>query len=157
MLRRPVPAWSGGCRYRVAAVLLSSECLLRRVLQRLSVSWLYNRLKEQYGDRETVSRNSRYTVRSFVAWGVLKDSAKGCYEKDSPVTILDKNLLILMLEAALYTTPEGKGELGLILNSPAFFPFHFPAMTGDFISQASDRIEVVRYGLDDIMIKLLLN
>ena len=36
---------------------------------------IFNRLKALYGDRETVARNARYAVRSFVAWRVLKDSS----------------------------------------------------------------------------------
>lgn len=116
---------------------------------------IFNRLKEQYGDRETVTRNARYAVRSFVAWGVLKDSeAKGCYEKTTPVNIVEPNLAILMLESALLATPEGKGELGLLLNHPAFFPFKLPVITGNYLTQHSDRIEVVRYGLDDELLKL---
>jgi len=116
---------------------------------------IFGRLKEQYGDRDTVSRNARYTVRSFVAWGVLMDSnSKGCYEKAAPVSIGEPNLAILMLESALLITPESKGSLGLLLNNPAFFPFQLPVMTGDFVSQRSDRIDVVRYGLDDEMLTL---
>lgn len=114
-----------------------------------------NRLKEQYGDRQTVSRYSKYVIRSFVAWGALKDSeSKGCYEKTAPLSIAEPNLAILMFEAALLATPEAKGALGLLLNNPAFFPFQLPVMTGDFVSQRSDRIDVVRYGLDDELLKL---
>ena len=80
------------------------------------------RLKEQYGDRETVARNARYTVRSMVAWGVLKDAGKGCYEKSEALSVTDRDLTVLMLEAALHTTLEGNGELGSLLNNPAFFP-----------------------------------
>lgn len=113
------------------------------------------RLKETYGDRQTVSRRARYVIRSYVAWGVLKDSeVKGCYEKVAPVTIPDQDLAILMLEAALHATPEGKGALGLLLNNPAFFPYQLPVMTGDFVSQRAERIDVVRYGLDDDLLKL---
>lgn len=115
---------------------------------------IFIRLKERYGDRETVARNARYTVRSLVAWGVLKDGAKGCYQKSEPTSVTDMDLAILMLEAALHTTPEGKGELNMLLNNPAFFPFRLPAMTGNFISQFSDRIDIVRYGLDDELLKL---
>lgn len=116
---------------------------------------VFSRLKEQYGDRETVARYARYTIRSFVAWGVLEDSdAKGCYENVSPVRIADSNLAILMFESALLTNSEGKGTLGLLRNSPAFFPFELPATTGDFVSQCSDRIDVVRYGLDDELLQL---
>ena len=116
---------------------------------------IINRLKEQYGDRQTVSRYGRFVIRSFVAWGALKDSeTKGCYEKSAPTSVADQNLAVLMFEAALYATPEGKGTLGLLLNNPALFPFQIPVMTGDFVSQRSDRIDVVRYGLDDELLKL---
>jgi len=116
---------------------------------------IINRLKEQYGDRQTISRYARFVIRSFVAWGVLKDSeAKGCYEKAAPVSITGPNLAILMFESALLATPEPKGALGLLLNNPAFFPFQLPVMAGDFISQRSERIEVIRYGLDDELLKL---
>lgn len=116
---------------------------------------IFNRLKELYGDRPTVARNARYTVRSFIAWGTLKDSDnRGCYEKAAPMPIHDQNLAILMLEATLYTIPEGKSPLGTLVNNPAIFPFQLPVITGDFIAQASDRIEVVRYGLDEELLKL---
>lgn len=119
---------------------------------------IINRLKEQYGDRQTVSRYARFVIRSFVAWETLKDSeAKGCYEKGIPVSIASTELAILMFESALLATPEARGALGLLLNTPAFFPFRLPVMTGDFISQRSDRIDVVRYGLDDELLKLKTN
>ena len=116
---------------------------------------IINRLKEQYGDRQTVSRYARFVIRSFVAWGALKDSeANGCYEKAAPVRISEPNLAILIVKSALLATPEAKGALGLLLNNPAFFPFQVPMMTGDFVSQHCDRIDVVRYGMDDELLKL---
>ncbi|MBL3593367.1 MAG: hypothetical protein JMJ93_07635 [Synergistaceae bacterium] len=116
---------------------------------------IINRMKEQYGDRQTVSRYARYAIRSFVAWGALKDSeAKGCYEKAAPVSIAEPNLAILMIESALLATPEAKSAMELFVNNPAFFPFQLPVMTGDFVSQRSDRIDVVRYGLDNELLKL---
>ncbi|MCO6428561.1 MAG: hypothetical protein J5I83_10955 [Nitrosomonas communis] len=116
---------------------------------------VFGRIKEQYGDRETVARNARYTVRSFVAWGILKNSqSKGCYEKFVPISITDSDVTILMFESALYAVPEAKGALNLLLNNPAFFPFQIPIISGDYVSQCSDRLEVVRYGLDDILLVL---
>ena len=111
---------------------------------------IFNRLKEQYGDRQTVSRCARYVLRTFVVWGALKDSkVRGCYEKVDPVSITDAELAILMLESALLATPEAKSTLVLLLNNPAFFPFQLPIITGSFVSQHSDQIDVDRYGLDD--------
>lgn len=122
---------------------------------RVTQMQIISRLKEQYGDRQTVSRYATYVIRSFVTWGVLQDSeAKGCYEKSALVSNAEPNLAILMFESALLATPEAKSSLGLLLNNPAFFPFQLPVMTGDFIAQRSERIEVVRYGLDDELLKL---
>lgn len=114
-----------------------------------------SRLRELYGDRQTVSRYTRYVIRSFVAWGVLKDSeSKGCYEKNAPFSVSDSQLAILMFESVLHATPEGKGTLGSLVNDPAFFPFQLPVLSGDLISQRSDRIDVDRYGLDDELLKI---
>lgn len=116
---------------------------------------VFGRIKEQYGDRETVARNARYTMRSFVAWGILKDSeTKGCYEKSPPFCVIDPKLAVLMFEAALYATPDGKLTLSLLLKNPALFPFQIPIISGDFVSQYSKRIEIIRYGLDDELLKL---
>jgi hypothetical protein len=116
---------------------------------------VFGRLKEQYGDRETVARNARYTVRSFVAWDVLMDSeAKGCYERAPPMNIPDSDVAILMIESALHANSSGKMALGALLNNPAFFPFSVPTLGGEYISQASSRIVVDRYGLDDELLSL---
>ncbi len=117
---------------------------------------IVNRLRERYGDRQTVSRYGRFVIRSFVAWGVLEDSApKGCYLKAAPMIVDDPNPAILMLEAALHALPEGRGTLAPLLNSPAFFPFRLPVLSGDFITRHTDRIEVIRYGPDDELLKLV--
>ena len=121
----------------------------------VSQTQIINRLKEQYGDRQTVSRYARFVVRSFVAWGALRDSeAKGCYEQAAVMSITDANLAILMFESALLATAEAKGTLGLLQNSPAFFPFEFPIMTGAHVTQCADRIDVVSSGLDDALLQL---
>ncbi len=58
-------------------------------------SQIFNRIKEQYGDRESVARNARYTVRSFIAWGVLLESEKkGCYKKAQGMLAIPFDLLL---------------------------------------------------------------
>jgi len=146
LLGAAYPFW-----FAVAAAIGRLLNLQDQVTQAQVVS----RLKEKFGDRQTISRRARYVIRTFVTWGALKDSeAKGCYERSAPVSVADPNLAILMLEAALHGTPEGKAALGLLLNNPVFFPFQLPMMTGDFIAQRTDHIDVDRYGLDDELLKL---
>jgi len=128
---------------------------LLNLQNQVTQSQIVLRLKEIYGDRQTVSRRARYVIRSFIIWGVLKDTeVKGCYERVESVSIHETNLAILMLEGALHATPDGKSALGPLLNNPAFFPFQLPVMAGDFVSQNNDRIDVVRYGLDDELLIL---
>lgn len=128
---------------------------LLNLQDQITQAQVFGRLTEQYGDRETVSRNARYTVRSFVAWGVLQDSkAKGCYEHAETLRVEDQSLAVLLLEAALHATPEGKGSIGLLLNTPAFFPFSLPVINGVIASQISPRIDVARFGLDEEMLRL---
>jgi hypothetical protein len=128
---------------------------LLNLQDQVTQSQIVNRLKGQYGDRQTVSRYARFVIRSFVAWGVLIDSAaKGCYGKAELLTIADQGLVLLLFESALQATPEGKSALGLLSRTPAFFPFQLPIVTGDLIAQRAPRIEVVRYGLDDELLKL---
>lgn len=116
---------------------------------------IINRLKEQYGDRQTVSRYARFVIRSFVAWGALKDSeAKGCYEKGNLIRIFDTDLAILMFESVLHAIPKANVSLGMLMNNPAFFPFQLPVMSGGFVSIHSNRIDVARYGLDDEILRL---
>ncbi len=118
-------------------------------------SQIRTRCFEAMGERSTVERSSRRVIRSFVEWGALKDAGeKGCYTKAQPIIISDPKLFTLMLEATLHAVPEGKGTLSVLLNSPAFFAFQLPTITGDFVFQNTARIDVVRYGLDDELLKL---
>ena len=128
---------------------------LLKLQERITQSQIFNRIKEQYGDRETVERNARYTVRSFVAWGVLNDSdIKGCYKGSPPYTLSDIKTILLMIEAGLHASPEGKSNLNVLVNNPAFFPFTFPAVSGNTISMHNNRIESLRYSLDDEYVQL---
>jgi hypothetical protein len=147
LLGAAYPFWFG-----VAAVVGRLLNLQDQVTQ----TQIVTRLKETYGDRQTISRRARYVIRSFVAWGVLKDTTTtGCYERADPVLITDPDLAILMLESGLLAIPEGKCTIMLLLNSPSFFPFQLPMITGDFVSRQCNRIEVVRYGMDDELLKLV--
>lgn len=117
---------------------------------------ILTRTKEQYGDRQTVSRYGRFAARSFVAWGVLQDTKiKGCYIKAKPITVSDQYLASLLLESALHATPGGAGTLNTVLNTPAMFPFTLPVLTGEPISRLNQRLEISHTaGFDDYSLKL---
>lgn len=116
---------------------------------------IMRRLKEHYGDRQTVIRNARYVIRSFVAWGILKDTEKkGRYTSGDKITINSHQVAALLLECGLHTMAEGKATLGVLYNNPGFFIFDIPVTAGKQVCQLNPRIEVLRFGLDDELLKL---
>jgi hypothetical protein len=116
---------------------------------------IFNRLKEQYGDRETVSRNARYTVRSLVAWNVIQETDKrGRYCKVSPLQITDMRVAVLLIESGLHAIPEGKSSLSMLSNSPAYFPFQYPVISGDTLQHRNSRLKINRYSLDEVAVSL---
>lgn len=120
-------------------------------------SQIFNRIKEQYGDRESVARNARYTVRSFIAWGVLLESEKkGCYKKAPLMIIDDSKLSVALIYAALLATPEGKMVVGQLQCHPAFFPFRLPMLSADYIAGGTEHIEFIRHGFDEEILMLKL-
>ena len=53
---------------------------LLRLQETAAAGQVQRRVREQYGERETVSRRVRYVLRSFVDWEVLKETPeKGVY------------------------------------------------------------------------------
>lgn len=110
---------------------------------------------EAMGERSTVERSSRRVVRTFVAWNVLNDcGVKGCYTKSPAIKVDDVDLELLMIESILYAIPGNGKFIGDLLNSPSFFPFQLSIVSGNFISTNNSRIEIVRYGLDENLIRL---
>lgn len=146
MLCAAYPFWFNVAKQTGRLLGLQDQVTMRQII---------TRTVEEYGDRQTVTRNAQFVVRSFAYWNVIEESkGPGCYSKQHPLSIHDHNLASLILEAALLATEDGKGALGLLLNSPSFFPFQLPSITGDLLAQHNSRIEVVRYGMDDELLKL---
>ncbi len=128
---------------------------LFKLQSKVTPKQIVDRLKEQYGDRESVARYARYTTRSFVAWGVLKDSAsRGCYELCPQQTVDSQVIAALLLEAALITRPDGRSSLANLASSPGFFPFNLPVVTGDLITQKSPAISASRYNIDEEILQI---
>jgi len=116
---------------------------------------IVKRLKEHYGDRQTVSRCGQFVVRSFIAWGVLEDAEEaGCYQMAASLPISDQLTATLLLESALHATPTGKAAMDILLKNPALFPFQIPVITGAYAAQQNKRLDVARYGLDDELLGL---
>jgi len=146
MISAAYPFWFSVARQTGRLLSLQDQITQRQVI---------NRLKEHYGDRQTISRYAQYVLRSFVAWGVLTDTeSKGCYARTPRFKIDRVENAALVYESALYAEQVPKIAISLIQSSPAFFPFEIEAMTGVRFAQLSSRVDVSRYGLDDELLVL---
>jgi hypothetical protein len=113
------------------------------------------RVREQYGERETVSRAARRVLRSFLDWGVLQETgSKGVYSSGIALSVEDPQRIAWLTEAALHARTNGSAPLYDLLNSPSLFPFRIRRVLASTVEAASPRIEVLRHGLDDDFVML---
>jgi hypothetical protein len=116
---------------------------------------IISRIKEQYGDRETVVRCALYVIRSFVNWGVLEDTvAKGCYRKVASLELSAFKMVFVLLESALYLSADGREMLVNLTGNPAFFPFVLPPVSGELLARHCNRVEFFRSGPEDELLQL---
>ena len=131
---------------------------LLKLQEIVTVSQIQRRMREQYGERETVSRATQRVLRSFVNWGVLKETAKkGCYAKGILLTIKDEVLISWLAEALLHTKPNGSLDLRELLSSTMLFPFRLSSVPANTLTVISQRLDVLRHGLDQELIMLREN
>ena len=111
MVSAVYPFWS--------AVAAQVGCLLR-LQGRVSAAQIQRRLREHYGERETVARAARRVLRSFVDWGVVAPTdLKGIYQAGRSLPVDDPGIIAWLLEAALQAlqqygmaTATSRGGLG---------------------------------------------
>lgn len=130
---------------------------LLNLQEQITQGQIIRRVKEQYGDRETVSRYCRAVIRSMVTWDVIRDTgSKGCYRQGNPLVVDDPRIVALLVEASLHATSGNVCALRAILNDPAFFPFQFKSISGDTITRLNKRFMLTRLGFDEEILKLNL-
>lgn len=119
-----------------------------------AVAQVQRRIREQYGERETVSRATQRIIRTFVDWGVLEEtSVKGVYRKGQIIPVTDPALIGWLVEAFLHAN-NGSGVLKAVLDAPSLFPFQIEQISAERLVAASSRLEAIRHSLDDNLIML---
>lgn len=121
----------------------------------VTAAHVQRRIREQYGERETVSRRTRYVLRSYLDWGVLEEiGSKGVYISGTTLAIEDLRLIAWLAEAALHARVNGAAPLKDLLDSPSFFPFRIKPIQAENVRAASPRLDILRHGLDDDLVML---
>ncbi|HSW63589.1 MAG TPA: hypothetical protein VLH56_09815 [Dissulfurispiraceae bacterium] len=146
MLMAVYPFWSG---------VATQTGRLLRLQDSAAAAHVQRRVREQYGERETVSRAVRRVLRSYLDWGVLQEAgAKGIYSAGATLAIDDSRLIAWLAEASLHARATGSAPLKDLIDSPSFFPFRIKPVHAENLVAASSRLDLLRLGLDDNLIML---
>jgi Holliday junction resolvase-like predicted endonuclease len=128
---------------------------LLRLQGTAAASQVQRRVREQYGERDTVSRAARRVLRSFVDWEVLKEtSGKGIYTAGLSLAITQVKVIAWLAEAFLHAQPNGSAALRTVLDSTSLFPFRLSHISPVHLVSVSGRLDVLRHGLDQDLIML---
>ena len=128
---------------------------LLRLQSEVGAAQTQRRLKEVFGERETVARAARRILRSFVDWEVLEESGRsGIYRRGETIACRDDQITSWLVEAYLLSNENGTAPLRDVVSSPVFFPFSLKSDSVSRLAAASPRLEVIRHGLDEELVTL---
>lgn len=121
----------------------------------VAAAHVQRRLREQYGERETAARAARRVLRSFIDWGVLKETGtKGVYAQGVHYAIQDPSLLGWVLEGTLRAQASDSAAFNEILESPSLFAFQKKYASPDQIVINALRVELLRHNMAEYMLIL---
>ena len=116
-------------------------------------SQIYARIKDTFGDTETVMRNSQFATSTLSLWGAVikKDEKNGQFEKAPSITISDKQYALLC-EGVLRATESSLSDTALY-QEKSIFPFSFNPLSLTEISHyCNGRLEIKQQGPGRILI-----
>ena len=128
---------------------------LLRLQGTAAAAHVQRRVKEQYGERETVSRSAQRVLRSFIDWNVLNETDdKGIYAQGNRYSVQDSRHIAWLVEASLHARTNGSAAIKDLLDGPSIFPFHLAHVSAEYLVSLSPRLELLRHGLDDNLVML---
>jgi len=129
--------------------------MLLRLQENVTLQQIIQRTKENYGDRQTVDRNTRFVIRSLYYWNLLKEAGTpGCYNKGIQIDLFSEALNSWIIEARLNSIPDGKAVLSSLNNDLALFSFCTKKINGTVIRKNNPRVEVLQSGISDEIVIL---
>ncbi len=112
------------------------------------------RAREQYGERETVSRAVNRIIQSLIDWGVIRETGeKRIFEIEKPVLIKNNSYKRWLIEAVLISSGNNSAPLKTLFNSPSLFPFDIVQANSKVVEE-SKRLELFLHGLNEEMVTL---
>jgi hypothetical protein len=118
---------------------------------------VYERMKQTFGDKEMVARNTRYVVRTLVSWGLLEEEKekKGQYRTPLAYQIQDSRVTELLLEGLLLAIPEERCEWNALLRHRALYGFSIDYISPQELARLSNtRVTLSQVGLTTGMVMI---
>lgn len=133
--------------YPFFGIVAETTGRLLRLQEIVSAAQVQRRLKERFGERETVARAARRILRTFIDWGVLQDTEKKGVYRQSPVfPIHDPSLLAWMAEAIVMAGDKRMIEVEELRHSLQLFPYDTSGISA-VVLEKNKRLEISRQGL----------
>lgn len=127
---------------------------LLKLQETISAAQVQRRVREQLGQRETVARAARRTLRCLIDWEVLKDTEqKGVYRAAPKLELPATQLKSWLIEGLLISKESSALPLKGIMDMPALFPFRSNGITPREI-ESNRRLRLFRHGLHEDMVML---
>ena len=113
-----------------------------------SAAQVQRRLRERFGERETVARAARRIMLAYIDWGVLVEmDEKGLYRGAAKRAVDDPSLAIWAIKAMLFASGDHPRSASALLRGPHLFPFDM-ALPSMRELEACEALESSRHGLD---------
>lgn len=115
---------------------------------------IQRRLREQHGDRDFVSRITRYDMSSFLDWGIIAETKKaGVYLPGKQIQPRNGEQLAWLAEAVIIS----RGKTQMALSELQHHPILFPVVMGSLHSSTlrnNPRLKVDRQNLSEECVML---
>lgn len=117
-------------------------------------SQVLRRMAEGWGERSTLSRAVARVMRSFVDWGVLRETPeRGVFTAAHKLKAAgQKQVYTWLLEACLWKSGGDMVGFRQLVASPALFPFRIGLTLRDL--RGNPGLEIIRQGLDEDYVRL---
>ena len=118
----------------------------------VSLAQIQRRLAERWGQRSTAQRAAQRIVRSWIAWGVLRESKqRGTYIASKPIGLAGP-LASWMVEAMLVGADAESQAVAQARKAPQLFPFDLKVSAHEL--RRAPRLVVHRQGVDEDVVML---
>lgn len=138
--------------YPFFGVVVDAIGRLLQLQETVTFAQVGRRVKEKYGERESIHRATQRVFYGMQEWGILhKTNERMIFIGAEPITISSVHVSAWLAEAAMITTGAQSIPLQFAKKTPALFPFSLPEPR----MEGNNRLELFRQGLDnDVIVRV---